>query len=187
MTEATTELARDLTKDEMLEILLAHEIAELEYDIDATMVTLVPNPHYEAPTLGVQVDGWDTIEKMYGRLISDAAKGRNVHAVARVIAEAKNTLVREAYVSFDTADGGRDTGLYLVVMEFDPVLKKIVGERMYMDTIFGAFMAEMLGPDFPTMPGVSKLAGTMPIINEHDAFEAAAARGIVINNPRVNR
>jgi hypothetical protein len=27
----------------------------------------------------------------------------------------------------------------------------------------------------------------MPIINEHDAFEAAAARGITINNPTVNR
>jgi hypothetical protein len=177
----------DLTRAEMEEILLEHEIAELEYDVDRTMATLVSNPHYEAPALGVQVDGWDTVNRMYDRLISDAAKGRNVHAVARVIAEAKNTLIREAYVSFDTADGDRTTGLYLVVMEFDPVLKKIVGERMYMDTIFAGFMGEILGPDFTTMPGVSKLEGSMPIINEHDAFEAAAARGITINNPTVNR
>jgi hypothetical protein len=173
----------DLTRKEMEDILLAHEIAELEYDVPATMATLVPNPHYEIATFGLQVDGWDSINATYDRLIMGGARDRNVQAVARVIAEARNTLIREAHVSFDMPDGERVTGLYLVVMEFDPEQKKIVGERMYTDPVFGAFLAETLGEDFSTLPGVTPLKGSMPIISEHDAFEAAAARGIHINNP----
>ena len=51
----------DLTKDEMDDLLLAHEKAELEYDVEATMATLVANPHFEFPTLGFAIDGWDGV------------------------------------------------------------------------------------------------------------------------------
>lgn len=175
----------DLTRAEMEEILLEHEIAELEYDIDRTMATLVPNPHYEITSLGLQVDGWDAIRTVYTRLLDEAHKSLNIQAVARVIAEAKNTLIREAHVSFDTPEGKRVTGLYNVVMEFDPDLKKIRGERMYTDPVFAGMLSAVLGPNFASQPGVSSLADGMPIITEHDAFEAAAARGISINNPYV--
>lgn len=174
---------KELTREEMDAILLAHEIAELEYNVDATMATLVPNPHYEIATLGVAVDGWDAIRRTYQRLIHQAGKERNAQAVARVIGTAKNTLMREAHVSFDDDAGKRVTGLYMVVMEFDPELKKIRGERMYTDTVFGAFLAAVLGEDFPSLPGVSRISEHVPIINKHDAFEAAAARGISIDHP----
>lgn len=175
----------DLTREEMDAILLEHEIAELEYDIDRTMATLVPNPHYEIATLGLAVDGWDAIYRTYQRLIRQGGEERNIQAVARVIGEARNTLMREAHVSFDDDAGNRVTGLYMVVMEFDPVHKKILGERMYTDTVFGAFLARTLGEDFATLPGVSRISANMPVIDRHDAFDAAAAQGLTINNPRV--
>lgn len=175
-----------LTRDEMNAIILEHEIAELEYDLDRTMATLVPNPHYEIASLGFAVDGWDAIRRTYERLLRWGGEGRNIQAVARVIGEAENTLMREAHVSWDKEDGTRITGLYMVVMEFDPDLKKIRGERMYTDTTFGAFLAEILGEDFATLPGVSEISGSMPIINRHDAFDAAAEQGLTINNPKVN-
>ncbi|MBS0473542.1 MAG: hypothetical protein JSR28_00130, partial [Proteobacteria bacterium] len=148
----------DLTRAEMEAILLEHEIAELEYSVDRTMATLVANPHYEIATLGVAVDGWDAIERTYDRLIKEGGKDRNIQAVARVIAEAKNTLIREAHVSFDDDEGKRVTGLYLVVMEFDPEQKKIIGERMYTDTVFGALLKGILGDDFINLPGVSSIS-----------------------------
>lgn len=175
---------KELTKDEMLDILLAHEKAELEYDLDATMATLVRNPHYELAFLGLAVDGWDTVRKLYERLIVPGARARNFQAVARVIAVDTNTLVREAHVSFDNAEGKRVTGLYMVVMEFDPELKKIRGERMYTDPAFGQMMGSLFGEDFASLPGVSKISDTSPIIEEHDAYAMAAARGITIERVR---
>jgi hypothetical protein len=175
----------DLTRTEMDELLLEHEIAELEYDIPRTMATLVPNPHYEMAFLGLAVDGWDAVQHTYTRLINEAARDRNVQAVARVIAEAANTLIREAHVSFDRADGSRATGSYIVVLEFDPATKKIVGERMYGDTIYAEFMAEVIGAGLENQPGVTKLADSAPMIDRHDAFDAAAARGLRIHNNRV--
>jgi hypothetical protein len=177
---------KELTPYEMEDILLAHEKAELEYDVDATMATLVANPHYEIATIGVAIDGWDTVHRMYQRLVKLGAEGRNIQARARVIAFARNTLVREAHVSFDTPEGKRVTGLYLVVLEFDPEKKKIIGERMYTDPIFGKLLTDILGEDLATLPGVSKIADSAPVINVHDAYELAAARGVTIERPKAS-
>ena len=60
---------KQLDKKQMEEILLAHEVAELEMDIDATMATLAPNPHYELATLGLAVDGSDAVRETYRRIL----------------------------------------------------------------------------------------------------------------------
>ncbi|GEE01684.1 hypothetical protein nbrc107696_21300 [Gordonia spumicola] len=167
----------DLTKKEMEEILLAHEIAELEQDVEATMATLVENPHYELVFFGLQVDGRDAIREVYKRILNDAG---GVAAEKRVHAVAPNTLIREAHMTFTDDDGERINGLYLVVMSFDPETKKISGERMYQDPNFAGLMAKNLGPDFENLPGVSRIGDSAPTIEVHDAFKYAEAAGTPI-------
>ncbi|MEZ0364857.1 hypothetical protein ACAG26_14295 [Mycobacterium sp. pUA109] len=170
----------EMTKKEMEEILLAHEKGELEEDLDATMATLVDNPHYELPTLGYAFDGYDAVREAYSRIMP-GTRNRNVAAKMRVHAIDSNTLVREAHVSFNASSGERVNGNYIVVMSFDPEQRLISGERMYMDTNFAQMMSENLGPDFADVPGVTKLSDVAPTIDRHDAYEVAARRGITIN------
>ncbi len=175
----------NLTRQEMEELLLAHEIAELEYDIDATMATLVPNPHFELCFMGLAVDGWDAVREMYSRMLFRGGEERNLQADARIVMVDNNHIVREALISFDNDEGQRATGLYNVVVEFDPELKKIKGERMYGDLTYGQFMTKIIGEDLAQMPGVTEISASLSVVNVHDAFAAAAARGLTINNPRV--
>jgi hypothetical protein len=176
---------QDLTKQEMEELLLEHEIAELEYDLDRTMATLVPNPHFELCFMGLAVDGYDAVREMYSRMLVRGGEERNLQADARIVMIADNHIIREALISFDDADGQRRTGLYNVVVEFDPETKKIKGERMYGDLTYGQFMSGIVGEDLAQIPGVSQISSSLAVINVHDAFAAAAARGLEINNPRV--
>lgn len=173
----------ELTKKEMEEILLAHEIAELEQDVEATMATLAPNPHYELAFVGLAVDGEDAVRETYRRILG-GNEGREVAAERRVHGIATNTLLREAHMTFTTRQGERVNGLYLVVMSFDPEARLISGERMYTDPVFGEMMTEQLGPDFETLPGVTRIRDTAPTIAKHDAFQVAASRGLTINAPR---
>lgn len=173
----------DLTRYEMEGLMLDHEKAELEYDLDSTMASLVPNPHFEIAFLGLAIDGYDAVRELYRRMINFGAKEWNFQAVARVIAEAKNTLIREAHISFDKPEGGRVTGQYIVVMEFDPQLKKIVGERMYADTVYADLMTGVIGDDLVDVPGITRLSDHAPVINVHDAFALAASRGVTIDHP----
>ncbi|WP_245921956.1 hypothetical protein [Nocardia nova] len=172
----------DMTLKEMEEVLLAHEIAELEQDVEATMATLAPNPHYELAFVGLAVDGEDAVRETYRRILS-GNQGRDVAAEARVYGVAANTLMREAHMTFNTRQGERVNGLYLVVMSFDPELKLISGERMYTDPVFGQMMIEQIGPDFENLPGVTRIRDTAPTIAKHDAYQAAAAAGLTINAP----
>lgn len=96
----------------------------------------------------------------------------------RNLAVARNMLIREAHVSFDTLDGERVTGSYPVVMEFGPVSKKIAGERMYADPLFAQFITEQIGDGFTDMPGVTRIRDSAPVIDEHGAYGVAARRGL---------
>ena len=66
-----------LTRQEMEELLLEHEVAELEYDLDRTMATLVPTPHFELCFMGLAVDGWDAVREMYSRMLIRGGEERN--------------------------------------------------------------------------------------------------------------
>ncbi|MGW4533678.1 hypothetical protein ACWEOI_22295 [Nocardia sp. NPDC004340] len=146
------------TLQQMEEVLAIHEMAEFNLDLDATLATLVDNPVYELPTLGWHIEGRDAVRETYARMLPGSDK-RNIWADKRVHAISDNELCREAYVYFDTEEG-RVTGRYFVVMAFEG--NRISGERMYMDTTFAKAMAEMLGPDFGDIPGVSRLEDKSP-------------------------
>jgi hypothetical protein len=149
----------DLTVEEMGAILAAHGMAEIELDLAATMATVVPDPHYELPALDLAIDGWDAVQEMYRRLLL-GNRHRNLQPAGnpRIVAAARNALINEARASFDDAQAQRVTGQYMVVVDFDPVLKQVIGERMYTDTVFTAMWAENLGPDFIDVPGVSRIS-----------------------------
>jgi hypothetical protein len=175
----------ELTKSEMEDLLLEHEIAELEMDVERTMRTLIDDPQYELPTLGFAIRGAEAVRETYRRIMRTVVD-RDIAAEMRVHAIAANTLIREACVSFNLADGRRVTGLYSVIMAFDPEQKKITGERMYMDTNFAAYMTEQLGDDFDQLDGVTTLGDVLPNIERHDAFAVAERKGKEFHDPRLS-
>lgn len=75
----------------------------------------------------------------------------------RVHGAGPNTLFREAFFSFDGPDGERLTAQYLVAIEFDPVERKIKGERQYGDTLFHQYLTPHIGPDYGEIEGVTRL------------------------------
>lgn len=172
----------EMTRKQMEAILLTHEIAELEADIEGTLATLVDNPHYELAMLGLAVDGMDAVRELYKRILP-ATGYQNMAAKARVHALAKNTLVREAVMSFTNKNGERVTGLYMVAMEFEPETGLISGERMYADPNFGGAMEDLIGKDFVNLPGVSVIGEGWEPIKRHDAYDFAEKRGLAINAP----
>ncbi|WP_176593499.1 hypothetical protein [Sphingobium sp. EM0848] len=54
---------------------------------------------------------------------------------------------------------------------------------MYGDLPYGQQIARLIGADLADYPGVTKIFDKAPILTRHDAFEAAAARGVHIDNP----
>lgn len=148
----------NLTLQEMEDLLALHEKGEFEMDLDATMDTLTDHPVYELPSIGWHIEGRAAVRATYERMFVGSDR-RNIWADKRVHAITDNHLCREAYVYFDT-DEGRVTGQYFVTIVFQG--NRILGERMYMDTAFAKAMSEDLGPDFGSIPGVSRLAAVVP-------------------------
>jgi hypothetical protein len=146
------------TPRQMEQVLAAHELAEFEMDVDATMATLTDDPVYELPGLGWRISGRDAVAEMYRRLLPSGEK-YSIVAERRVQAADSSTLFREAFLYFDSNEG-RTTGGYIVAIAFEG--DKIAGERMYMDSSMAKMMAEVLGSDFGDIPGVSKLTETNP-------------------------
>lgn len=153
-------MATTLTLDQMEELLAIHEMAEFNLDIDGTMATLVENPIYEFPALNWYVEGREAVRETYKRLLH-GGDVRNFWAEKRTHAiTAAGSLIREAHVFFDNAEGARTTGSYNVVMDFEG--DKIKAERMYMDTGFAEAVSQFFGPDFGDIPGVYPLTDKFP-------------------------
>lgn len=163
---------QELTKSEMEPILFAHGMAEMKFDVEETMQTVVPEPHYEIATLGLAIDGWDAVVEMYRRLLG-GNRTRDFQVKVRVDTVGTNTLIQEAYVSFKNPKGERVAGIYVSVVEFDPVQKKIIGERIYGDAVWGQLWTENLGEDFADVPGVSRLHDSIPAIGAEEGFAAS--------------
>lgn len=165
---------QELTKSEMEPILFAHGMAEMKFDVEETMQTVVPDPHYEIAFLDLRVDGREAVVEMYRRLLA-GNQTRDFRIQVRVDTVGRNTLMQEAYVSFLKLDGERVTGLYLSVVEFDPVRKQIIGERIYGDAVWGQLWRENLGHDFGDVPGVSRISDSLPAIGADETFGGALA------------
>lgn len=164
---------KELTLQEMEAILGTHETAELAEDIDATMETVAPDPHYEFPIPGWTVDGDEGVRVYYGKLLVDGAKW-NVASRKRAHGTGPNTLFREAWISYDDEKGTRRTGQYMAVIEFDPETRTIKSERHYGDAVFGAFLPAIDACD----PGVSRInANTKPVTREEMLGEIRILKG----------
>lgn len=146
-----------LTLEQMEELLIAHETAEFNMDLDGVMATLVEHPVFEMPAVGLQIEGYEAVREMYRRFLAGGDR-MNIWADRRVHAVSDNELVREAYVYFDTPEG-RVTGQYCVVLTFEG--DKLLGEKFYMDVTFAKAMSEALG-DILDLPGVHRLADVAP-------------------------
>lgn len=162
----------ELTIQEMEEILYRHETCEVSGDIEATMETVVDNPHYEFPSAGWAADGADAVREHYRRSLPSGEKYQ-IASKKRVHGAGPNTLFREASVSFDTPEGERLTGQYLAVIEFDPETRKIKSERLYSDSVFDKFQNPHLGPDYGETPGVSPLGAMVAPITREDMMNEA--------------
>jgi hypothetical protein len=165
----------DLTLEEMEEILYRHEMAELSKDIEATMATVVANPHYEFPSWGWAADGVEAVREHYRRALADIDRGDPASKM-RVHGVGPNTLFREASFSFNRENGERVTGQYLTVIEFDPVERKVKSERQYGDSLFAEYLAPHCGPDYGEIPGVSRLNSNIKPITREDMYAEAARR-----------
>lgn len=156
-----TQKMASLSLEQMHELLVRHETAEFNNDLDAVMATLVDDPQYELPTLGWHIHGVEGVRELYRRMLNGADE-RNVWSERRVeaVSADDNALIRDAYVYFDTADGQRVTSRYSTAITFDGDL--ILGERMFMDIPFAKVMGEILGPDFGDVPGVSRIEDVSP-------------------------
>ncbi|OMC36748.1 hypothetical protein A5740_00300 [Mycobacterium sp. GA-1841] len=152
-------MATTLTLEQMEELLRLHEEAEFNLDLDATMDTLVENPVYELPSLNWYIEGRDAVRELYDRMLR-GGEVRNFWADKRTHAVSDSSLIREAWVYFDTDEGVRTTGCYNVVMDFEG--DKILGERMFMDAVYSETLAKVLGPDFGDIPGVYRLSEKQP-------------------------
>ena len=146
-----------LTLEQMEEVLVAHETAEFNMDLDGVMDTLVDHPVFEMPAVGIRIEGKEAVREMYRRFLAGGDR-MNIWADRRVHAVSDNELVREAYVYFDTPEG-RVTGQYCVVMTFEG--NKLLGERFFMDSSFAKATSEALG-NLLDLPGVSLLADVNP-------------------------
>jgi hypothetical protein len=150
-----------LTPEQMEEVLIVHETAEFDGDLDAVMATLVANPQYELPSIGWHIEGQAGVRELYRRWLQ-GTETRNVWAEKRVQAFSidENALIRDAYVYYDGDDGQRVTGRYSTAISFEGGL--ISGERMFMEAPFAKIMYDILGADFGDVPGVSKLEDVSP-------------------------
>lgn len=161
----------ELTREQMELVLFAHGMAEMKFDVDETMQTVVPEPHYEIVSLGLAIDGWDAVVEMYRRLLT-GNRSRDFQVKVRIDTAGTNTLMQEAYISFKNLEGERVAGLYLSVVEFDPARRQIIGERIYGDAPWAQLWLENLGKDFGDVPGVSKIHDNMPAFSARDTFGA---------------
>ncbi|MFN6551801.1 hypothetical protein ACP6C7_13995 [Mycolicibacterium septicum] len=164
-----------MTAEEMDHILIVHEIAEFDNDVEAVMATLADNPQYELPNMGWHIKGEVAVRELYNRWLSGADK-RNIWAEKRVQAYSADgdAMIRDAFVFYDNDAGERVTSRYSTAFSFEN--GKISGERMFMEPPFAKVMNDILGPDFGEIEGVSRIEtmGPPPVPRLDRAAEHAA-------------
>lgn len=154
-------IVEKMTVEEMDQILIVHEIAEFDNDIEAVMATLVEDPQYELPSMGWHIKGEHAVRELYKRWLGGADK-RNIWAEKRIQAYSANgdAMVRDAFVFYDDDNGNRVTSRYSTAFSFENGL--ISGERMFMEPPFAKVMNDILGPDFGDVEGVSRIEDVAP-------------------------
>lgn len=139
--------------EKQLQVIHTHAQAEYDNDVEATMVTVCENPHYELVTLGLALTTKDAVREFYSRTLPAGAE-RKLSGELRVEVSGPDTVIGEYYI--DMVIGGeakRSRVLSVIVMEGD----LFKGERLYGDQLFTDLWVKDLGPDFASYPGVVAL------------------------------
>jgi hypothetical protein len=141
-----------LTRDQMLELVSRHEVAEGTGDVAAAMATLAPETFHELQPLGVKIRSRATVENMYERVLPSqketVAEGRRNgvwFSSDGVLCEYEFMVKRAGHAPFMShvmvAFGFRDDLIY--------------SERVFLGPKHAEIFLAALGRDFLSLPGVS--------------------------------
>jgi hypothetical protein len=145
-----------LTVEEMLAITGAHLEAEGRIDVDATLDTMAENPWWEMCTLGVRVEGREAIREWYSRVLP-GVMALLTDVRERVMTFGENYLVVEHLIDVNFPDGTNRTCPHIATFYFED--GKLLGERAYTDVHLAQVWSDVLGPEFMSLPGVSRAYG----------------------------
>ncbi|WP_176593249.1 MULTISPECIES: hypothetical protein [Sphingobium] len=141
----------NLTKEQMLDILLRHDAAEARGDLDAVMATVSPNPFYEFHPAGITLDTVEAVRELYRTALP---------GYVQLLANAKQldfwtndtSCAAEFEFLIPLESGEYHRARLFVIIEFDGDLLQT--ERGYIDFIFEKHHSAVLGEDLLTFPGV---------------------------------
>jgi hypothetical protein len=145
-------MGNQLTKEQMLEILLRHDRAEADGDLEAVMATVSPNPHYEFHPAGITLDTFDAVKELYRTALPgyvpllETAKQLNFwHNDTGCAAEFEFTFPLES--------GELHRAQLFVILDFDGEL--VQAERSYLDHELAKHHKALLGDELFKLPGVN--------------------------------
>jgi len=145
-------MATTLTRDEMLDLISRHEIAEGTGDVRAAMATLGQETFHEIHPLGVSIRSRATVEEMYGRVLptqkETVAGGRR-----KAVWVSPDGVVCE--YEFVVRSTPRKEFISRVMVAFGFRDRLIYSERVFLGGEHAEIFLAALGPDFLSLPGVS--------------------------------
>jgi hypothetical protein len=155
------------TLEEMKALLLEHEWAERNGDLDGTMATLVAHPVFEVHPQGLRIEGYEAVREMYGRLLpgSNDPLSEGTAQTERVLqssitASGNSVLCTEVQHEMHRLDGTTACVRMLVNVYFQD--GKLLGERLFSDNDMAELINSALGPDFFNLPGVTTIVDDYP-------------------------
>lgn len=135
----------------MLALMAVHDEGEMNADVAATMATVAPVPFYEFQPMGMYIESREALIEMYSRLLptqADAIKG----AVRKNFWYADDGYAVEWEFDIVDLSGTPRKSHVITIFDFEDGLVK--GERVYLSPEHSGVVANALGKDFFSLPGV---------------------------------
>jgi hypothetical protein len=155
------------TLEEMKALLLEHEWAERNGDLDGTMATLVAHPVFELHPQGIRVEGYEAVRAMYGKFLpgfkdqfAESKETTERVLKSNITAVGNSVLCTEGQDKMHRADGTPTRMRMLVNVYFQD--GKLLGERLFSDNDMAELINSALGPDFFNLPGVTTIVDDYP-------------------------
>lgn len=142
-------MATDLTREEMLELIERHEIAEGAADVPATMATLGAETFHEFQPLGITVDNRETVAELYRRSLP-SQKDAVANGSRKNVWFSEDGVLIEYEFKVKTPEETFDSR---VVVAFGFRDRLIYSERVFFNPRHAVIYAASLG-DFASLPGV---------------------------------
>ena len=144
-----------LSVERMVELEAFHTDLERVGDFERLMQTVAAEPHYELQPAGYALTSRIAVETFYRRCMPTffGMVARSAPQMIRTYGE--NVMIQESRGPLVFPDGVERFSTRVTVIAFEGELIK--GERGYADQHMGALIAELVGPDFASVPGVVRL------------------------------